>query len=93
MTVIVKANTGGNIAEKAAAAGILFGASGWLALAIHAIGIEVYVSGNLPGLQIQHEPQLTKAKQLRLTPAENERLRKVSHQRRVEAGMITPEQG
>lgn len=42
-----------------------FGAAGWLALLLHAIGIEVY---------------------LRLTPAENERLRQVSLQRQTEKG-------
>ncbi|KAH7121348.1 hypothetical protein EDB81DRAFT_952137 [Dactylonectria macrodidyma] len=43
-----------------------FGASAWLALAIHAIAVELY---------------------LRLTPAEAERLRRVSYQRQLEAGM------
>ncbi|KAH7121937.1 hypothetical protein B0J13DRAFT_648777 [Dactylonectria estremocensis] len=43
-----------------------FGASAWLALAIHAIAAELY---------------------LRLTLAEAERLRRVSHQRQLEAGL------
>ncbi|KAK2600202.1 hypothetical protein QQS21_005076 [Conoideocrella luteorostrata] len=46
-----------------------FGASAWLAFAIHFIGVELY---------------------LRLTPAEAERLRRVSYQRQVEAGMKNP---
>ncbi|KAM0811323.1 hypothetical protein AB5N19_11679 [Seiridium cardinale] len=44
LRVIVKADLAGNVAEKAAAAGIFFGAAGWVALTIHAIGIEIYVS-------------------------------------------------
>ncbi|KAK0725831.1 hypothetical protein B0H67DRAFT_508854 [Lasiosphaeris hirsuta] len=67
--VMVHANRYGNAAEVSAAAGMLFGASGWLALTLHAIGIEVY---------------------LRLTPVEHERLRNVSYQRQVEAGMRNP---
>lgn len=41
----------------------------WLALMLHAIGIEIY---------------------LRLTPRETERLREVSYQRQLEAGMRRP---
>lgn len=41
----VKAILGGGTAiEAAAALGITFGGSGWLALALHAIGVEIYVS-------------------------------------------------
>ncbi|KAK0746953.1 hypothetical protein B0T18DRAFT_481088 [Schizothecium vesticola] len=46
-----------------------FGMAGWLALALHAIGVEICIH---------------------LTPAEGERLRKVSHQRQLEAGMRKP---
>ncbi|KAK4449057.1 hypothetical protein QBC34DRAFT_438491 [Podospora aff. communis PSN243] len=46
-----------------------FGGAIWLALFIHAIGVEFY---------------------LQLTPAESERLRNVSYQRQVEAGMKHP---
>ncbi|KAF4833502.1 hypothetical protein CGCSCA4_v013355 [Colletotrichum siamense] len=46
-----------------------FGMAGWLAGAIHAIGVEVY---------------------LRLTPKEAERLRHMSYQRQLEAGMRNP---
>jgi len=42
--VIVQADLSGNRAETAAALGLNFGAAGWLALALHAIGIEIYVS-------------------------------------------------
>jgi hypothetical protein len=44
---IVQANMSGNEAEVSAALGINFGAAGWLALAIHAIGIEIYVRSGL----------------------------------------------
>ncbi|EJT70843.1 hypothetical protein GGTG_11866 [Gaeumannomyces tritici R3-111a-1] len=46
-----------------------FGAAIWLAMAIHMIGVEIY---------------------LRLTPAESERLRNISYQRQIEAGMKNP---
>ncbi|KZL72048.1 hypothetical protein CI238_00838 [Colletotrichum incanum] len=45
---------------------VSFGMAGWLAGAIHAIGVEVY---------------------LRLTPGESERLRKLSCQKQLEAGL------
>lgn len=48
---------------------LIFGMALWLSLAIHAVGIEVY---------------------LHLTPAESERLRVVSYERQVEAGMRHP---
>lgn len=48
---------------------LTFGMAGWLALFIHAAGVEIY---------------------LRLTPREHERLRKVSHQRQMEAGLNKP---
>ncbi|KPM37752.1 hypothetical protein AK830_g8834 [Neonectria ditissima] len=48
---------------------VTFGASAWLALAIHCVAVELY---------------------LRLTPAEAERLRRVSYQRQLEAGMKNP---
>ncbi|OLN94290.1 hypothetical protein CCHL11_02816 [Colletotrichum chlorophyti] len=49
-----------------------FGMASWLAGAIHAIGIEIY---------------------LHLTPGEAERLRQVSRQRQIEAGMRSSENG
>lgn len=67
--VAVEANIHGNEAELAAAEGILFGPAMWLAFALQAAGVEIY---------------------LRLTPAETERLRRVSHQRQLEAGMSSP---
>ncbi|KAL6409033.1 hypothetical protein AUP68_07984 [Ilyonectria robusta] len=55
--------------QKASGLNVTFGASAWLALAIHCIAVELY---------------------LRLTPAEAERLRRVSYQRQLEAGMKNP---
>ncbi|KAF7537175.1 hypothetical protein G7Z17_g12906 [Cylindrodendrum hubeiense] len=55
--------------QKASGLNVTFGASAWLALAIHCIAVEIY---------------------LRLTPAEAERLRRVSYQRQLEAGMKNP---
>ena len=49
--------------------GMTFGAAGWLALLLHAVGVEIY---------------------LRLTPRESERLRVVSYQRQLEAGLSHP---
>ncbi|KAH7018622.1 uncharacterized protein B0I36DRAFT_395574 [Microdochium trichocladiopsis] len=69
LQVLVRADTGGNLMERAAATLVLFAAAGWLALTMHAIAVEVY---------------------LHLTPAEHERLRNVSYQRQVEAGMKNP---
>ncbi|KAL5866881.1 hypothetical protein ACKVWC_010771 [Pyricularia oryzae] len=67
--VIVDANMGGNAATVGSALVLSFGAALWLAIAIHMIGVEIY---------------------LMLTPAEHERLRNVSYQRQLEAGMKNP---
>ncbi|KAF6801034.1 hypothetical protein CSOJ01_12036 [Colletotrichum sojae] len=56
-------------AGPAASLHVSFGMAGWVAGAIHAVGVEVY---------------------LRLTPREAERLRQVSYQRQLEAGMRNP---
>ncbi|KAI1502353.1 hypothetical protein F5X99DRAFT_159100 [Biscogniauxia marginata] len=56
-------------AEAAAAMNSTFGMALWLAFALHAAGIELY---------------------LHLTPAETERLRRVSYARQVKAGMRHP---
>lgn len=68
--VIVKANVDG-IGPEAATASFhnTFGMALWLCLAIHAIGVEIY---------------------LNLTPAESERLRLISYERRLEAGFTSP---
>ncbi|KAI0132356.1 hypothetical protein BJ170DRAFT_245030 [Xylariales sp. AK1849] len=55
--------------QIAAGFNLVFGMAAWLSLALHAIGIELY---------------------LHLTPAEAERLRNVSYQRQIEAGMNHP---
>ncbi|KAF2649820.1 hypothetical protein K491DRAFT_610042 [Lophiostoma macrostomum CBS 122681] len=67
---VVKANMDGEDPNQIGVAlGMSFGMACWVALAIHAIGVEVY---------------------LHLTPRETERLRKVSYQRQLEAGMSNP---
>lgn len=40
----VNANFGGSAVESMSAMNMSFGMAGWLALALHAIGVEVYVS-------------------------------------------------
>jgi len=89
----VKADVNGTPVELAAAFGSVFGAAFWLALALHAIGIEVYVSQRPKSclrfsFSVAH--QLNSSKQLHLTPAEFERLRNISYQRQIEAGMKNP---
>ncbi|ETS83776.1 hypothetical protein PFICI_05652 [Pestalotiopsis fici W106-1] len=66
---VVAANFNGNVAEIGSSFNATFGPAFWLAFALHAVGIEIY---------------------LHLTPAEAERLRNVSYQRQVEAGMRYP---
>jgi hypothetical protein len=44
---LVHANMKGTAIEVASALGMNFGAAAWLALALHAIGIEIYVSPSL----------------------------------------------
>ncbi|KAF2827948.1 hypothetical protein CC86DRAFT_347820 [Ophiobolus disseminans] len=67
---IVKADLEGDSGANAGAAlSMSFGMAIWLATAIHAIGVEVY---------------------LHLTPREAQRLRQVSYQRQLEAGMRNP---
>jgi hypothetical protein len=82
------AMSGGGSPGVRAALNISFGAALWLALFIHAVGIEIYVrQAPLVSLCcIANNPVL----QIRLTPAESERLRNVSYQRQVEAGMKHP---
>lgn len=68
-SVVVPASLLGNAATAGSALTLNFGSAIWLALAIHAIGIELY---------------------LVLTPTEHERLRNISYQRQLEAGMKNP---
>ncbi|KAL2169047.1 hypothetical protein VTG60DRAFT_6546 [Thermothelomyces hinnuleus] len=67
--VLVPATMAGNGSNRMASFSHNFGAALWLALALHAVGVEIY---------------------LRLTPAEANRLRNVSYQRQLEAGMKSP---
>lgn len=57
------------IENVSAAMHMSFGMAAWISLALHAIGVEVY---------------------LRLTPAEDERLRRVSYERQLERGFSHP---
>ena len=57
------------VENAAASLQMTFGMAGWIALALHAIGVEIY---------------------LRLTPAEDERLRRVSYERQLERGFAHP---
>ncbi|OAA56813.1 hypothetical protein ISF_07329 [Cordyceps fumosorosea ARSEF 2679] len=66
---IARASMSGGAENAAASLSLTFGGGVWLALAIHAIGVEFY---------------------LQLTPAESERLRKISYQRQLEAGFSKP---
>ncbi|USP80339.1 uncharacterized protein yc1106_07613 [Curvularia clavata] len=59
----------GDTASIGATLNVVFGMAIWLSLALHAVGVEIY---------------------LRLTPKEAERLRQVSYQRQLEAGMRNP---
>ena len=59
----------GDATNSGAALNVNFGMALWLAFAIHALGVEVY---------------------LHLTPKEAQRLRQVSYQRQLEAGMRKP---
>jgi hypothetical protein len=77
---------GASAANAGAALNVNFGMALWLASAIHAIGVEVYVS---PILSCNEDLSLTYL-QLRLTPREAERLRQVSYTRQLEAGMHNP---
>ncbi|KAI9737231.1 MAG: hypothetical protein M1818_005763 [Claussenomyces sp. TS43310] len=67
--VVVQANLNGRPEQVGAALDLGFPMAIWLALAMHAVGVEIY---------------------LRLTPKEAERLRNVSFQRQLEAGMKNP---
>ena len=58
-----------NIENIGASLNVTFGMAGWIGLAIHLIGAEVYLA---------------------LTPAEGERLRRVSFERQLERGMRCP---
>ncbi|KAF2102535.1 hypothetical protein NA57DRAFT_63447 [Rhizodiscina lignyota] len=67
--VVVNENMNCQREQVGAALGEGFGAAVWLAFALHAIGVEIY---------------------LQMTPAESQRLRKVSYQRQLEAGFLHP---
>jgi hypothetical protein len=84
---VVKARLSGpESANAGAALNVPFGMALWLAVVIHAIGVEVYVS--VVGILLSRFR--TNGRQLHLTPTEASRLRQVSYQRQLEAGMQNP---
>lgn len=85
---LVKATMSGAM-SAGATLGLAFGPALWLALVLHAVGIEVYVSFNISPESYAAVTN-AEAHQLRLTPFEHDRLRNVSYQRQVEAGMRNP---
>ena len=66
---VVAAKFDDNVEHIAASFHVTFGTAGWLALWMHAIGVEIY---------------------LKLTSAEDERLRRVSYERQLERGFANP---
>lgn len=95
--VAVEANFNGDPVQLTVALGSNFGSAMWLAFAIHAIGVEIYVSGCLRvfiwlfrAYSFGNRRLTERRSQLKLTPAESERLRNVSYQRQLEAGMKNP---
>lgn len=77
---------GASAANAGAALNVNFGMALWLAFAIHAVGIEIYVrqplyfTGDMTLIHLQ----------LHLTPREAERLKQVSYTRQLEADMRNP---
>ena len=69
---VVQANFDGSVEQIAASLNITFGMATWLALMLHAAGVEIY---------------------LHLTPREAERLRQVSYEKQLEAGIQHPGSG
>jgi hypothetical protein len=68
--IAVAANFGSSSREQLQASMELnFGMAAWIAIFLHTVGVEIYLS---------------------LTPAEGERLRKVSYEKQLEAGMKNP---
>jgi hypothetical protein len=85
---IVLANLDGETGVNAGAAlGLTFGTALWLSVVIHAIGVEIYASSSL--ILTTKGTYLTLT-QLHLTPREAQRLRQISYQRQLEAGMRNP---
>lgn len=79
--------------QVAAIFDMTFGASIWLAFFLHGIGIEIYVCDlqNRVGFIAKVANSfLFQLKKLRLTPAEHNRLRQVSYEKQLEAGMRNP---
>lgn len=85
--VAVLANWKGSTPEASAAYDATYGMAHWVALVLHIVGAEVYVSARSPLCLVlgAHEtPQLS------LTKAEHMRLRQVSYERQKAAGFANP---
>ncbi|KAF3807536.1 hypothetical protein GCG54_00011933 [Colletotrichum gloeosporioides] len=88
LKVLVHANVDAHQpAEIAAGFAAVFGAGSWLALAIHAILVELYVCTAPCVRSCICKNYADETLKLHLTPAEAERLRRISYQRQLEAGM------
>lgn len=85
----VEATFDGKETNVASVLSTTFGPALWLGLAIHAIGVEIYVRTYITTKKGDCAAELTE-EQLHLTPAEAERLRNVSYQRQLEAGFKDP---
>jgi len=66
---VVAADFNGTVENIAASFHMTFGMAGWIALWLHGVGVEIYLS---------------------LTPAEHERLRRISYERQLERGFSNP---
>jgi hypothetical protein len=94
--VLVLGNFNGDADEIGTALNLTFGMALWLALFIHALGVEIYVSllASFFRLLARSETyELTLGAfiyQLQLTPRESRRLREISYSRQLEAGFKNP---
>ncbi|KLU85797.1 hypothetical protein MAPG_04817 [Magnaporthiopsis poae ATCC 64411] len=88
--LVTASMTLGRTESVGAAIDLNFGAAMWLALALHAAGIEIYVSACCGSAACQLCDHLDDADilQLRLTPVEADRLRQRSYQRQLESGTV-----
>jgi hypothetical protein len=80
-------NSEDNPMEITASLAVGFGAAGWVALWLHAVAMEIYVSRWVTSQSITFADSHVK---IRLTPAESERLRQISYERQLERGFKHP---
>lgn len=96
----VLANWNGPMPEASAAYEAAYGMAHWVALVLHIVGAELYVSASppplpapaaaLPLLPLLRAFRANEATQLSLTTAEHMRLRQVSYDRQKAAGFANP---